>query len=475
MMTEDVYHTSNENDFIKKYIDATRTSDLTIDKKLMFDRENFVLLYPYLPNPMFSTFYNNLYNSFKFIYEIEIILDEILYEGLTLNRAETLMNLCILLSSVSTNAMIFIDNDFSLEKKYSLAKDVYIMAKNIYDSLMLIYTASADDLSFDDVLTLTNYDELESRLSCKYIRNGIAVLKLFHILAILQISPLCDDGVHKIAKKLIQSLREVLFDKRIIKLVVDTDIYALSKKAHKTTRIKIYFAMSNSDRYCIRLDFPHEGEETIHLNLNEPAHKQSTGFPFNGEEYKKAVGICKGKSLFNELFYYRDDLYWFRSNFTTTIKQIGKSNNVQEQELKEFQHKRGHMALFPPDKDNIKSVADFSAAFAEAMIEYEEESVYGITDSEDDKLYQYVLFQDYIYDTIIRIKSKEMYNIIVLGDERYQLYTDSTNQIKLKSVFCKYIKEKFPYDEKLNNITDNDMSFCEFISKCLDCIDQFGV
>ena len=57
------------------------------------------------------------------------------------------------------------------------------------------------------------------------------------------------------------------------KMIVDTDIYGANKKFHKSTRIEVYFEMSNSGRYCIRLDHLYQGEETIHLNMNEPSRK----------------------------------------------------------------------------------------------------------------------------------------------------------------------------------------------------------
>lgn len=472
LMTEDVYHTSNEKDFMEKYIDATGHDAFTIDEKLMIDCDRFASIYPYMPNPKYSCFYNNIYNSFKFIYEIEKVLDYIQYDGLSLNRAKALMNSCSILTTVSTNAMIYIDDDFSFDKKYSLAKDIYIMSKNIYDELMFVYASSLDDMSRDDIILLTDFDELESRLSCKYIRNGIAALKLFHILAIFQALPIYSDGVHKIAKKLIQSLREVFFNKRIIKLVVDVDTQGLNSKAHKTTRIKIIFSMGNSDRYCIRLDFPHEGEDNIHLNINEPAHKHSSGFPFGENGRIEAFNICQDDAVFNELFYFQDDLYWFRSNYAAVIKRIGKNNKEQGQALEDFLQKMRHLVLLSPDEGNLASVSEFSAALAEAITEYDELSVYGTTDSSDDELYQYALFQDFIFDIIIRIKAKETYNV-VLGKHINRSNSEPVDLAMIKSKLCDYIKEKFSQDELLVKYSNDDMAFVDFISKCLDRIDQY--
>ncbi|MBP1565990.1 MAG: hypothetical protein J6A58_09585 [Oscillospiraceae bacterium] len=474
LVFEDLYHTASEKDFIKEYIDDTDICNFVIDEEFKIKREKFISTYPYMPNPYYCDFYSNIYNSFKFTYDLDNVLDEIFCEGLTLNRAEALMSLCSFLSTVSTNAMIYIDDEFSFAKKYSLANDLHLIAKAMYDSMMIIHTTSEEDYSRDDVLSISEFEELENCLSCKYIRNGIAVLKLFHILALLQISPLHNDGVHKIAKKLIQLLREVLYDKRIIKMIVDTDLNGINEKFHKSTRIKIYFKMSNSDRYCIRLDLPHQGEENIHLNINEPAHKQSTGFPFNGDEIQKARSICDNNSIFDELFYFKDDMFWFRSNFDKTVKKIGKTDTEKETNLNEFRHDRGHLSISLPDDENIRSVSDFSAVFAEVMTEYEKEYIYGDTDNNDDILYQYMLFQDYIFDAVIKIKANDIHQKL-LGDNLSHLDADSIDQTKLRSIFVKYIKEKFPFDIKLNEYADSDLSLCELLLKCLDCIDSFGV
>ena len=114
-------------------------------------------------------------------------------------------------------------------------------------------------------------------------------------------------------------LREVLFDKRILKIVVDSDLYGSNEKTHKSTRLKIYFAMKNTDRYCIRLDFPHDGEDSIHLNLNDPGIKRSVGFPLKKEEYWEIYRHSKEKELFVNMFYEMNDRYWFKSDFATKI------------------------------------------------------------------------------------------------------------------------------------------------------------
>jgi len=172
MRTEDVYRTKDEDVFNEKFVEEP-----SLNMELPVNHEQFAEEYPYLPNPFCNGFYDSLYPSFLFIYEIEGVLDEIQYDGISFTRAESLMDLCSLLSVTSTDAMIDIDYEFCFAKKYSLARDVYVMAKNMYEAMMRVHTVIDRDLQLDEPVTLTKYDEIESRLRCKYIRSGIAVQK----------------------------------------------------------------------------------------------------------------------------------------------------------------------------------------------------------------------------------------------------------------------------------------------------------
>ena len=471
MRDEVTYHTENECEFCMKYIEE---STVHISSELLADHDLFVQTYPFLPNPIGTGFYGNLYAAFTLVYEIENILDQIEYDGMNLTCTESLVVLCSMLSVNSTHAMIDIDDVFSFDKKYSLAKDIYIMAKNMCDSMRAVHAVSERAIPNDKVIPITDYDEIYRRLCCKYIRNGIAVLKLFHVLAVLQISPLYNDDVHSIAKKLIGILREVLFDKRIVRMVVDSDTHGLNPKAHKTTRLKVFFAMGNSDRYCIRLDFPHQGEDSIHLNMNEPESNQSTGFPFNISKYEEAIKICGDKENFDCLFYFRDDLYWFRSGFAAQLKEIEKTDRERGQALDRFYHDRAHLEVFPSNRENMEAVSRFSEALAEAFVDYEGICIYGRTDSVDNEFYKYILFQDRIFELVLSFSTYRIKNVIkdlTIPQTDKMLELDS----ELKTKLCKHIEKEFPYDEGLLNCANQPTVFCDFLSRCLDCLDQKGI
>ena len=241
---------------------------------------------------------------------------------------------------------------------------------------------------------------------------------------------------------------------------------------HKSTRIKIYFAMRNSDRYCIRLDFPHEGEDSIHLNMNQPGIKQSTGFPFGVSEYNKIKEECQGRVEASDLFYLSDGLYWFKSGYVSAMANI--VDDDLKSDLEQFMHDRAHIKISSSDSESKNAVVLFSGAFAEAMIEYEAiPNIYGKTDSEDELIFKYALFLDYIYDSVIKLKYHEMGKILKVGKYYYKKESDMKNSLsKIIDVFRVYIQEKFPKDFELLNCTNNCYDISDFFEKCIDHVEK---
>lgn len=477
---ENVYRTKNEEEFDYKYVGKPTNLESYIKQlKEEYYKQNIEDYYKQEADFQYSHrlefFYENMYAAFRFAYELDIILAQIECDEVNLSNAESLMQLFNMLKVESSNVMMYIDDDFSLSKKYNLCEDISAMIKNLYDMMCLYHIWENDEkLTKGKLIKGTKYDEIEMRLSCKYIRRGLSVMKVFHILAVLYISPLYSDEVHHISKKMIKSLWEVLYNKRIIKLIIDSNLYGNNNKMHKSTRLKIYFAMANSDRYCIRLDFPHEGEDSIHLNMNQPEIKQSTGFPFSVVDYNNLKSIWGQHPIIDSLFYKLDDLYWFRSDFSSKIKDIGEEKETLKKQLEIFSHDRAHISISSSDYESRNGVISFSAAFAEAMIDYElAPNIYGDTDMEDRDLYQYVLFEDYIYDIIIKIKQYKLESDLKAGEHRYVVQKDIDKmELELHDMICNYIRTRFQNDKKLLECAEKDIDFCDFIIECLEYIDE---
>lgn len=472
MRKETPFHTKQENDFDIKHLE--RLSALKM-KSLLESLEDPTSKHNYILNDN-SGFYHNLYAAFTLLDEIDYVLDEIEYLGISLTYAEELVESCSLLQVTSTNALMEIDEVFSFSKKYSLAQEIYNMAENMYNTMRFCHSVLSKDFPQEERVDVTKYDEVEWRLCCKYIRSRIAVLKLFHVLAVLQTSPIYSKSVHQIAEKLIQLLREILYNKRIIRMVVDTDTKGMNEKLHKTTRLKIYFTLGNTDRYCIRLDFPHEGEDSIHLNLNEPGNKQCSGFPFYGKAHTKALKICGNQTVFDSLFYNCDDLYWFRSDYANVLKGLRKTNEIQGKALEEFYHEQAHIKVSSSDREDKSAVTEFSEAFAEAMIDYENTDIYGRTDSDDSGLYRYILFQDCLFDMILWMKGEEFRKMIRNWDasakEAFQAEVQPTMEDAVKNKISEYIYKKFPEDESLIHCVKTATGLCDLLAKCIDVLDQ---
>lgn len=417
-----------------------------------------------------SLLYEDLYASFRFVYQAEKVLDQMELEGISLDQAESLMTVCSMLQVSSTNVFLKLDDDFSFSKKYSICGDMYSMAASIYRKIHSI--CSSEGIDSGEHIQVTRFDRILNRLRCKYIRSSLMVLKMFLVFALLNVSPLYYDGVHKVSGGLIRILREVLFNKRIIQFVINGDFYGDSDKPHSTTRLYIYLAMGNSDRYCIRLDFPHQDEECIHLNLNHPGVKQSIGFPI--AKNSRAIEDLKELDYFDGLFYESDDLYWFMHDFAKKVKAIDDSEIKKR--LEDLLHVQAHIELGACDGglDDVTKddVTDFTLAFFEALNDYGiMPRMDGIFDN--DRVYQYLLFEDYIYDVTLKLGNVEMNRQLGIGDDRF-LKEQDVDYIAnaVHKEFKGYIKMKFPYDDTLLNLADADMGYCDFIEKCLDRLDE---
>ena len=83
---------------------------------------------------------------------------------------------------------------------------------------------------------------------------------------------------------------------------------------HATTKFEIFFVQSNNDRYCLRLDFPHDDIDYVHFNLHEPFRE--TAFPISNEVY---ADLAKAIPSMYSYFYKCGNSYWFRNDFERLI------------------------------------------------------------------------------------------------------------------------------------------------------------
>lgn len=290
-----------------------------------------------------------------------------------------------------------------------------------------------EDLGLD-IDPQEDLSELMHKFDYDIIMAGTAFMQVQAVLLLLNCSDLYSKSTQEIAKTLIMSFKELLADVRIEKMEIDTAIASgiMREGVKTTTGIKIFFALENFDRYCLRIDFPHDGEEFLHYNLHEPGRKNA--LPLNTAQYNSLAG--KYKHL-DELFFHFNNLYWFRSNFISKLERMAPEKDSSEyenylylrKELLDLFHKQGHYRMFGNDKndgtgDDMKNdisesdmrvfVAEFGTALSqmpEAAVLYSDTGIDNISSELNriklkDVLYYYLtLYQGCTYKELLLGKS----------------------------------------------------------------------
>lgn len=212
---------------------------------------------------------------------------------------------------------------------------------------------------------------LNKKIDKDILITGITFMQIQAILLLMECSTLYSKNVRMISKSILMIFKEILANARIRKIEIDTAICTgtIRKGTKKTTGIKIFFALENLDRYCLRLDFPHKGEEFLHYNLHEPGRK--TALPLSINQYNE----LKNKYVsVDDIFFRFGNLYWFRNNFISKLDKLSPPDYTEEYEsysafrkemLQLFQD-QGHYRIFSDDisKDDM---IDFIGAFGSAL------------------------------------------------------------------------------------------------------------
>ena len=328
---------------------------------------------------------------------------------------------------------------------------------NIYkteQSQLLIVGNSELDIDPEEDLS-----KLVHKLDHDTIMAGVAFMQVQAVLLLLNYSAIYSKNTQKIAKTLIMSFKDLLADVRIQKIEIDTAIASgiIRKGVRTTTGIKIFFALENMDRYCLRIDFPHKGEAFLHYNLHEPGRENA--LPLNEKKYRLLAG--KYKHL-DELFFHFNNLYWFRSNFVSKLERIAPEKDSDEyanylnfrEELLDLFYEQGHYRIFGDDKrddtSNAISESDmrtFVAEFGTALSQMPEAGVF-YSDTGIDN----------ISSELTRIKIKDiLYYFLTLYQEciyKEQLLEKSLQREKekiktklLDILFCSYKEIVIQYGE----------------------------
>lgn len=199
------------------------------------------------------------------------------------------------------------------------------------------------------------------------IVSGIHFIKLQTLLLTMAEVPLYPSSVQKIARNTALLFRDFLADVRVVKIIIEPNLgYSAQETGfRRSTQIEIFFILDNQDRYCLRIDFPHEGEPYAHYNLHEP--RNETGLPFHYGDNPDMADKYDNNENYKKLFWKHNNLYWFRQGFEQKLEQVFPDKKSEEyQALKLFFRHRSHLPLVESGM-SLEDIKAFLAELADGM------------------------------------------------------------------------------------------------------------
>ena len=169
----------------------------------------------------------------------------------------------------------------------------------------------------EDIIYGSSYRRVE-KYDLELMGAHLEYLLLVAILMCLLESPYFSPDVKSIAYEMLLCFKDLFSDSRIEYLFMEPNVFFSEQEQgiHATTKFEIFFVQSNNNRYCLRLDFPHDDIDYIHFNLHEPFRE--TAFPISNEEY---ADLAKAIPNMYSYFYKCGNSYWFRNNFEKLIAE----------------------------------------------------------------------------------------------------------------------------------------------------------
>lgn len=300
-----------------------------------------------------------------------------------LDNLEELQSVSVMINNHISSMLMDIDykeND-SLDFDGNYLPDIMIVeyVNNIYKTERFLKNTLRVD-SICKIELEKEMVELNQKLDKEILRTAYSFIGIQAILLLMESSVVYSDNIHMIAKEILFVFKELLVNARIKRIEIDPAIASNVMRSgfKKTTAIKIYFALENMDRYCLRIDFPHEGEEFLHYNLHEPGRK--TGLPLKAYEYKK---VEKKYGNLENLFFHFEKSYWFRNDFLSKLEELypGEENEMLRTEMLRLFHDQAHYHMFTQDigrEDMVEFLAEFACAlshmpFGEFLYSYSDE------------------------------------------------------------------------------------------------------
>lgn len=427
-----------------------------------FDERLFNKKYPF-NSPVYS--FNKavyLFSTFIFLYVFNKGLEHEDFYDLS-NLQEMQFQAIIINSLISSLIMQFDLSEFhklDFNSSYSPNTSIVDYINNIYKTEYFLKIL-CKSFNLDEELRNLNQEIDKGIIETEYI-----FMKIQSVLLLMESSDLYSKHIQKISKSIISIFKEVLFNVRIMKIDIDESLFfgVIRQGYRKTTCIKIFFALENLDRYCLRIDFPHEGVEFLHYNLHE--YGRTTGLPLNKSQYRQLI---KKFGNLDNIFFYFNNMYWFKNDFKSKLDQLypGDDKLLFRKEMLELFRYHSHYQLID-EEISTNDMFDFISAFGIALSHMSlNEFSYCDTSNDDiDKELIIIKCKDILHVALAQYQTISIYEQI--NECSYEMLKNDLKEKVLNSLINCYknIEYDFAPYEELNtlNLKDIFLLFEEYFS-----------
>lgn len=254
--------------------------------------------------------------------------------------------LILISNGVSNYIMDIFREEFDLRKHYLVTPDIYIninRQKEVQLYKKYLVKEKNHKCFLSDILL---FFELTAQ------KNKEDILKILMALICMIKSCEYSETIRNCARKLIIILQEIMFCGEIHKVYIqmkeiDKDIPVEQRGSNDaTTRFSIIFSASNEDIYLLRIDLPHKGEGSFHINMQEKVvnKMKEAGYPLEATyENNKMLREIVGDD-FDRLFFCLNHYIWFKSDFIKKINQLNYDGDKKEK-LSGLFRDRSHYAI----------------------------------------------------------------------------------------------------------------------------------
>ena len=172
----------------------------------------------------------------------------------------------------------------------------------------------------------------------------------------------------KFANKMLKIYRQLLYFGKIEKIYFQTGSLkneaSIRNSNDCTTRFQIIFSLHNQDKYILRVDMPHKGQDMVHINLNESifdgtvSKLVSTAFPFSDDSIIIEQISFLGDDML-KLFYRQEHMFWFCAEFKKKVEELIHEESNKIFLCKLYDNRCHYFELWEEDDLQEKTVLSF--------------------------------------------------------------------------------------------------------------------